>query len=300
MLAALLLTTSAGCSGGTAPEPPGPAARIRAVTSLPETVPAGTRIDSVAARVVDADGRGVPGVGVTVGAAPPASLAALRFDGTDDYVQVPDGESLDAGSGDFTWEVWLRRSRTGVREDVLSRKDVFADSEHDVVLLVEQDGRANAFLRLAPWSGPTVIVASTSRIGTDWTHLAMTRAGGAVRLYVNGVLEGTGTAPFDVSSSGPFRIGANRVNNAGPDAAPVFGFGGEVHEVRVWRVARSLREIAAGMLQCIPRGTAGLVALHRFDQGTGAVARDLSGTGNDGVLRNGPAWVAGPQRCGGS
>ena len=438
VLPALLLTSVTGCGEGTTPEPPGPPSAIRAVASPPASVPAGTLLDSLVARVVDAKGKGVPnvtvtwspfggsmaqprqvvtdaagnartawtpgtragsyevaatavttagpvsavfrtavmpgpartvrispaGLGLRVGEArqltaeswdeygnvvagsstvwssmdestasvtaagsvvgrapgftevtaragsasatasvtvlsqPPASLAALRFDGSDDYVQVPDHVLLDAGTGDFTWEVWLKRSRTDVREDVLSKKDVFADSEHDVVLLIEQDGRANAFLREFPWRVPTVIVSSTSRVGTDWTHLAMTRSGGVVRLYVNGVLEGTGMASFDVSSSGPFRIGANRINNAGPDASPVFAFSGQVHEVRLWSVSRSNRDIAVGMLHCTPRGTAGLVGLYRFDQDTGTAARDVSGNGNDGVLRNGPTWVGGPRRCG--
>lgn len=437
LLPALLLASVAGCGEGTTPEPPGPPSAIRAVGSPPASVPAGTLLDSLVARVVDAGDKGVPNVavtwstlagsvaeprqvvtdaagnartawtpgtragsyevaatamttegpasavfrtmvvpgpattvrisparlglrvdearqltaessdaygnlvpgsptvwssaderivsvtaagnvvgrargtaevtarvgsvsgtaGVTVSALP-FSLPALRFDGLDDYVQVPDHDLLDAGTGDFTWEVWLKRSRTDIREDVLSKKDVFADSEHDVVLLIEQDGRANAFLREFPWRGPTVIVSSTSRVGTDWTHLAMTRSGGVVRLYVNGVLEGTGTASFDVGSSGPLRIGANRINNAGADASPVFPFAGQVHEVRLWSVSRSTGEIGAGMLHCTPRGAAGLVGLYRFDQGTGTAARDLSGHGNDGVLRNGPTWVGGPRRCG--
>lgn len=247
----------------------------------------------ITATVDGASGR----ASVSVVPGPPSgTVNAVRFDGVDDYVQVADAPSLDFGTGDFTWEVWLRRSRTDRREDVLSKKDLFADSWHDVVLLIESDGRANAFLRLTPGSS-TVIVSSEGRIGTEWTHVAMTRSGGLVRLYVNGALEGTGTAAFDVSSTGPLRIGANRINDAGPDAPPVFPFAGQVHEVRVWSTARTGQQVADGMLQCIPRGTPGLVADLRFTEGSGTVAADASGNGNSGALKNGTAWVVAPARC---
>jgi len=42
----------------------------------------------------------------------------------------------------------------------------------------------------------------------------------------------------------------------------------------------------------------GLVGYWRFDEGTGTVANDASGSGNHGTLQNGPAWVAG--RVGGA
>jgi|GEM_PF-7081837 len=224
------------------------------------------------------------------------SPSALEFDGRDDYVQVADAPGLRFGTGDFTWEVWLKRSRMGVREDVLTKKDLFADSEHDLALLIESDGRANAFLRSSPF-GSTVILESQSRIGGEWTHLAMVRSGGTVQIYVNGALEASRLAPIDVSSTGPLRIGANRANNAGADAPPLLAFGGLIHQVRVWNRARSGHEVSEGMLQCFARGTAGLVVDLRLDEGSGTTARDASGNGNSGVLRNGPVWVAAPSRC---
>lgn len=44
--------------------------------------------------------------------------------------------------GDFTWEIWLKRDRIGTREDLLTKKDIMANSEHDVALPVDQDDRA--------------------------------------------------------------------------------------------------------------------------------------------------------------
>lgn len=72
--AAVLLLPACG-SDSTPTTPPGPAAAIKAV-SAPSTVPAGaSATDSVVARVVDANGRGVPSV--TVSWYSPAGGAAL-------------------------------------------------------------------------------------------------------------------------------------------------------------------------------------------------------------------------------
>jgi hypothetical protein len=180
----------------------------------------------------------------------------------------------------------------------MTKKDVFADSEHDLAFVHEETGHVSAFLRDRPFAfGSTVVLSSRASIGTDWTHVAVARSADSVRLYVNGVLQRTGYVPFSVTSSGPLRIGANRLNNAGPDAAPVFPFAGLVHEVRVWSVARTGAQIADAARGCVARQSLGLVADYRFDEGTGTTLRNASGTGNDGTLRNGPVWVPGASRC---
>lgn len=221
---------------------------------------------------------------------------ALRFDGVDDYVQVPNSPTIAAGTGDFTWEIWLKRERTGRREDLMTRKDVFADSEHDVAIYFDEFDRVNAFARDHP-NANTVIVTSTAAVGKEWTHVAIVRSQQAFHLYVNGALQRTGFASFIVTTNGPLRIGANRTNNTGPDGAPVFPFAGLVHEVRVWRTARTAEQIAEAARRCVARQQFGLIADYRFDEGTGTTVRDASGTGNDGTLRNGPTWEAGANRC---
>ncbi|MBD0320706.1 MAG: hypothetical protein ICV87_10255 [Gemmatimonadetes bacterium] len=224
----------------------------------------------ITASVATSDGTRSVAIPVAV-----VSPMSVRFDGIDDYVQVPNSATLAAGTGNFAWEIWLKRGRTGIREDVMTKKNVFADSERDVAFVVEGDGRVSAFLRDSPFRS-TVIVESVSSIGTDWAHVVMSRNGGVVSLYVNGRLEGERSAPFDVTSSGPLRIGANRLNNAGPDAPVAFPFSGLVHEVRVWNRALLAPDVAAAAMGCVPRRTQGVVADLRFDEGSGTAVRDAS------------------------
>ena len=228
---------------------------------------------------------------------PSATPAALRFDGDDDFVQVPsNGRLAQVGTADFTWEIRFRRSREGIREDILTRKDSLRDSEHDTAIVIERDGTVTAFLREAPFSVQTIIT-STTRLDTGWVRVAMTRSSGILRLYVNGRLENSGRASFSVASTGPLRIGSNRINNAGAEASPVFAFAGQISEVRIWNIARTDQEIADAQVRCVPRAAEGLVGDFRFNEGAGTVVRDLSGAGNDGLLRNGPVWAAGEKSC---
>jgi hypothetical protein len=225
--------------------------------------------------------------------APEQPFASLWLDGVSGFVQVAHHPVLDLGSGDFTWEVWIKRDRTGMREEILSKKDVMADSEHDLVIFIERDDRAYVFLRETLRGTVPVYLPSTSTIGTDWTHLAAVRTSGIVSLYVNGVAEAFTLVPYDVSSSGPFRIGANRLNDAPADAAPLFLFRGNISEVRVWNVARSPEAIAGSMNRHVGRGSVGLRAYYPLRETTGSVARDASGNGNTGELRGGAEWRIG-------
>jgi hypothetical protein len=216
---------------------------------------------------------------------------ALQLDGSDDYVLVADHNALDLGAGNFTWEAWIKRSRSGVREDVLTKKDVFADSEHDLAMLIASDDRVNVFLRETLTGTPAVYLSSTSQIGTEWTHVAAVRSQGMVTLYVNGVAEASRAVSYNVSSTGPLLIGANRVNNAGADAAPVFNFAGLVAEVRIWNVARTAQQLNAAKGEPLSGPEPGLVGYFPLDSRAPASAEDRSQTANHGVLRNGPVWV---------
>ena len=64
------------------------------------------------------------------------------------------------------------------------------------------------------FTGAAGIVTSTSAPTVDtWVHTAVTRSGSAVSLYINGILEDTGTSSQDFSDYAKVTIGANRPRN---------------------------------------------------------------------------------------
>jgi hypothetical protein len=75
---------------------------------------------------------------------------------------------------------------------------------------------------------------------------------------------------------------------------PLFrgSFRGVIDEVRVWSVPRAADEIRAGMHAPVAANAEGLAAYWNFDEGSGQVARDLTGHGHDAQLGSGPVPAA--------
>lgn len=149
------------------------------------------------------------------------------FDGVDDWITVPDDDSLDLDDSG-TLEAWVKPTSTTSWSTVLFKEDVSAMAYG----LYAGDGGGptlNACL------GEECIYASDVEQDV-WSHLAFTFDGDTMKLYVNGALAaqqaqiGTPSA-----TSGALRIGGNNV----------WGeyFEGVVDEVRVHDDARTISQI---------------------------------------------------------
>lgn len=89
------------------------------------------------------------------------------------------------------------------------------------------------------------IIDATSNIGTAWHHLAITSTGTTVKIYVDGVLDISGTVNDPTPERGLFTIGTN---TSGADAGGVsYGssFQGRLAEVAVYGKALDVARIAA-------------------------------------------------------
>ena len=54
--------------------------------------------------------------------APGMVRSAFRFDGIDDFVEVPDSPSLNIGAGDFSIEAWIRMDYTGGLQTIMDKR----------------------------------------------------------------------------------------------------------------------------------------------------------------------------------
>ena len=78
------------------------------------------------------------------------------------------------------------------------------------------------------FSGSGEIVTSTSSPTVDtWVHTAVTRSGSAVSLYINGILEDTGTSSQDFSDYAKVTIGADRPRNT--------FYKGDISQVQIYK-----------------------------------------------------------------
>jgi len=129
--------------------------------------------------------------------------------------------------------------------------------------------------------------------GTGWHHLAavMSTTAGAVRLYLDGALVGSGAWAAGGSTTGCM-IGT-RLNDGGGSR----NIHSTIDEVRLYARALSAAEILAqynaGQGTYGQPGESGLVAGWHLDEGGSTTAADYSGHGHSATLRNGPVWVAG-------
>lgn len=117
----------------------------------------------------------------------------------------------------------------------------------------------------------------TPLIAGTWYHVAGTFDGTTMRLYLNGVLDGS----FSAAGSAV----ANSVLSFGRNYEDARILNGAIDEVRVWNRVLTAAEILANRCQ-VPTAPTGLQGLWRFDEGTGTTAADQSSNARNVTLTN--------------
>jgi hypothetical protein len=156
-----------------------------------------------------------------------------RFDGVNDFVQVPDANSLDLGDS-FTIEEWVRRNVGGVKGHIV-QKGINGYALHvgtdDLVHLGKP--------------GTSGIAVSTVSIPTDgnYHHVVATKNGSVVHIYVDGVdVTGTVSNLTIQNTTAPLQIGRYYNNTNGGSS---FYFNGDLDEVAVYTTALSEARVLA-------------------------------------------------------
>jgi Concanavalin A-like lectin/glucanases superfamily len=223
----------------------------------------------------------------------PGSGNAIRLNGSNQYVNIPDDNSLDFGNGNFTVQCWVK-------------KNALTSGSNNVEIINKwTDGTATGEWWLGSTTGSdnipsfywqvggtySFINATTTLALNKWYNLSVTRVGPTVSLYVNGVLEATGN------------IGTNTINNVtgrnllmGARNAFSGNYSAiDIDEVQIYKGSglsqTTIRDWMCKKLTPLHPDYANLVSYYRFDEGSGTTLLDLKGS-NDGTLINTPTWVA--------
>jgi hypothetical protein len=117
----------------------------------------------------------------------------------------------------------------------------------------------------------------------EWVHVAAVNDGaGNATLYLNGTAIKTGTGQNALASSTKIYnyLGKSQDSND-------TNFKGDIAEARLWNDARTSDEIADNYDKQLNGDEQGLAAYWTFEEGTGNIARDQSGNGNDATIVGG-------------
>jgi hypothetical protein len=164
---------------------------------------------------------------------------AVVLNGSAQYVRV---DAPNAPTGNFSWMVWVNPTIvTGWRGLLEIQTSASAGIE-----LALDAGRPQV------WSnGLLRLTAGASLPVNAWSHVAITRAGNTLTVYVNGLSVGTATEPAAFNwATCPFLLGADADSGC---AGLLNGhFGGQLDEFRLYNRALSQAEVQAAMNSALP------------------------------------------------
>lgn len=141
----------------------------------------------------------------------------LLFDGTGDYLDLGTSPDWGLGTGDFTVDLWANFSRTTGTIHLIGLHTSGIYTEWS---LVQQGTALNFYVE-----GLVAVGHPWTPVAGRWYHLAVTRAAGVIRLFVDGRLVQTAPNGKNLGNARNLTIGA--ANN------PSLFFGGVLDEIRL-------------------------------------------------------------------
>ncbi|MFA6186036.1 MAG: LamG domain-containing protein [Phycisphaerae bacterium] len=224
---------------------------------------------------------------------------ALQFDGTNDYVVIPDNDALSPqAAGQMTVSTWVKIDAWPIgNNEVVLAKSTDYQSEYNVGITTT--GQVNFTLWRPTGSHYAFAMGGTITLG-QWHNITGTyNQSDAVKVYLDGILVnqsnswnppmgGNGTASLDFG-----KIGGS--------TTPCW-FNGTLDDVSIWNYAKTDAEVLNSFNQTLIGTESGLAAAWNFNEGSGQVVTDITGHGNNGILGSGsgvdsadPTWVVVPE-----
>ena len=132
-------------------------------------------------------GKAATSSGVSGGGTPFTNQYSVSFDGSDDYLDIPDSTALETTA--FTWSAWFYCT-------AINRHNPIVDTSTSGALFNGYHIRVNTTnnIRFASYDANNSLDSTTTVSANTWYHVAATHESGSDKLYVNGSLENSGSA----------------------------------------------------------------------------------------------------------
>ena len=108
------------------------------------------------------------------------------------------------GTGDFTLECWYYRSGLGTHDDAVGNIIMMTGNtpnDQNGIWLADAQGKLEGRVHYGSGSWNLDITSSTTMSANTWYHVAMSRSGSAVKIFIDGALEASGTSSSDLTTA---------------------------------------------------------------------------------------------------
>ena len=141
----------------------------------------------------------------------PASYSGY-FDGTGDYLAInyASGSTI---AGDFTWETWVYDIGTRAYATPMAWRSGSSSFSGFIIQRNNGANNLNVSITNGALTNLSIIQTSGTYILNAWNHIAVTRLGSLVTVWVNGISVGTGTLSGTISPGSSYWIGSDPYNN---------------------------------------------------------------------------------------
>ncbi len=160
---------------------------------------------------------------------------SLNFDGVNDYVSIPSAVGNFGTNDNFTVSCWFRPDATGTGDQCLvDRWNGSGGNGNGFAFTIRYNAPAGT-VSAGQFDGINfpAIGSSTSLKDGKWHHVAFTKNGATLSLYVDGDLIGNVTDNATGVTTNSLLL------NIGRQADGVRYFKGEIDEVRIWDIAKA-------------------------------------------------------------
>lgn len=174
---------------------------------------------------------------------------SIALDGTGDWLMTPNRTNLNVGSGDFTVEAWVYTGSSS--QQVIIGANRNSDGVGAFMLNLNYTGKVRFFCSYSGGSFLDYNVGTGTISDSAWHHIAVTRSGSSLRIFIDGTQTGTtnttlGTASID-NAIADYRVGSTT------DGA--LNFNGYIDDLRITRgVARYTANFTAPIVAFADKG----------------------------------------------
>ncbi|TAK96716.1 hypothetical protein EPO05_01105, partial [Patescibacteria group bacterium] len=150
--------------------------------------------------------------------------AKLNTTGVDGYLNIDNSPDFVFGTGDFTVEMFIKTKTASPPDQALfsNRSD---NPDGDTVFSIEFYGGGSV---LNVHTNATVLLqADTAITDTDWHHVALSRSGTSLKLFLDGDEVASATNSMNFSSQNDWHVGADLITGG------TANFEGQIDEMRI-------------------------------------------------------------------